>query len=112
MGWVLAGKSLRLYDVDPQQYSEGSRSIVSIGKILCMISAIINGILALLITVFFLFLDYDIIEKFSNQNLLQQTKQITTRAKDSVVHDSVYDDALFKRPSTDTVAIPAPKTRP
>lgn len=112
VGWVLAGKSLRLYDAQPQQFTEGSRSIVSVGKIICMISALINVILALLITVFFLFLDYDIIEKFSNQNLIQQTKQITTRAKDSVVHDSVYDDALFKHPSTDTVATPASKTRP
>ena len=49
IGLVSANKSLRLYHANPSEFSESSRSNVSISRVLNIISIIINGIFLLVV---------------------------------------------------------------
>ncbi|WP_299764197.1 CCC motif membrane protein [uncultured Dokdonia sp.] len=55
VGIVTANKSLRIYGQNPEGYSESSRSNVSMGKVLNIISVVFNGIVVLILLVFLLF---------------------------------------------------------
>ena len=48
-GLVMANKSLKLYRLNPEEFSESSRSNVSIARVLNIISIILNGIFLLIV---------------------------------------------------------------
>jgi len=48
-GLVMANKSLKLYRLNPEEFSESSRSNVSIGRILNIISIVLNGLFLLVV---------------------------------------------------------------
>lgn len=55
IGIVVANKSMRLYKEKPEEYSESSRSNVSVGRILNIISVVFNGVIFLIVIVGLLF---------------------------------------------------------
>lgn len=55
-GLVMANKSMRLYRLNPTEYSESSKSNVSIGRVINIISIVLNGIFFLIILGMFLFM--------------------------------------------------------
>ena len=48
-GLVMANKSLKLYRLNPEEFSESSRSNVSIARVLNIISIILNGLFLLIV---------------------------------------------------------------
>lgn len=48
-GLVMANKSMKLYRLNPEEFSESSRSNVSIARVLNIISIILNGLFLLIV---------------------------------------------------------------
>lgn len=66
-GFVMANKSMRLYRLNPEEYSESSKSNVSIGRVLNILSIIFNGIVFLIILGAFLVVGVAGIEEFGDE---------------------------------------------
>ncbi|GGG15674.1 hypothetical protein GCM10011344_15320 [Dokdonia pacifica] len=52
VGIVTANKSLKIYKENPEKYSDATRSNVSVGKILNIISVVFNGLVVCMLIVF------------------------------------------------------------
>lgn len=72
VGLIMANKSLKEFDQNPNVFSHQSRSNVSIGRILNIIALIFNAILVLVVIVFFVFygtiLSTELIDEYKKRN--------------------------------------------
>jgi len=66
-GFAMANKSMRLYRLNPSEYSESSKSNVSIGRVLNILSIIFNGLIFLTILVAFLFMGVAGIQEYGDE---------------------------------------------
>ncbi len=87
VGLVMANKSLKEFDQNPDVFSLQSRNNVNIGRILNIIALIFNSIVVLLIVIFFAIygtmLSTELFDEFKNRN-----KNIEYEFE----NDSVYSD--------------------
>ena len=103
VGWVMAHKSIKEYETNPEVFSSNSRSNVGIARILCIVSTILNGLLILVFAVGMLFFQSDIFEKFRKEFEKQNGKNIVISV-DTTANDTVEDDALYQEKSQDSIA--------
>ncbi|WP_264512073.1 CCC motif membrane protein [Flavobacterium sp. N1719] len=103
VGWVMAHKSIKEYETNPEVFNSNSRSNVGIARILCIVSTILNGLLILVFAVGMLFFQSDIFEKFRKEFEKQNGKNIVISV-DTTANDTVEDDALYQEKSQDSIA--------
>lgn len=86
VGLIMANKSLKEFDQNPDAFSQQSRSNVNIGKILNIIALIFNSIVVLLIIIVFVtygkLLSEDILDAYKNRNNIEY----------NIENDSVYNE--------------------
>lgn len=97
VGLIMANKSLKEFDQNPNIFSHQSRSNVSIGRILNIIAIIFNGILVLVVIVFFIIygtlLSTELIDEYKNRN--QEIEYEYEMEKDSLSSNSIeYDEEI------------------
>ena len=102
VGWVMAHKSIKEYETNPEVFSGNSRSNVGIARILCIVSTILNGLLILVFAVGMLFFQSDIFEKFRKELEKQNSKNVTITI-DTTAMDTEEDDALYQEKSQDSI---------
>lgn len=103
VGLIMANKSLKEFDQNPNVFSHQSRNNVSIGRILNIIALIFNGILVLVVIVFFVFygtlLSTELIDEYKkrNQNIEYEIEKdsISDRLEYDEEIDSVYLDSAI-----------------
>ena len=87
VGLVMANKSLKEFDQNPEAFSQQSRSNVSIGRILNIIALIFNSIVVVLIIIFFAIygtmLSTELFDEFKNRN---------KNLEYELENDSIYSD--------------------
>lgn len=116
VGLVSANKSMQLYNANPSEFSESSRSNVSLGRILCIISIIMNSLFLLIvigaITIIGIAGFQGAFDSFKNkayesENVWEYQQEATTieypdlEEIDSVSTDSVFLEEVF--PKLDTL---------
>ncbi len=86
VGLIMANKSLKEFDQNPDAFSQQSRSNVNIGKILNIIALIFNSIVVLLIIIVFVtygkLLSEDMLDAYKNRNNIEY----------NIENDSVYNE--------------------
>lgn len=87
VGLVMANKSLKEFDQNPDVFSAQSRNNVNIGRILNIIALIFNSVVVILIIIFFAIygtlMSTEILDKFKNR---------TQNIEYEFENDSVYSD--------------------
>jgi amino acid transporter len=103
VGLIMANKSLKEFDQNPNVFSHQSRSNVSIGRILNIIALIFNGILVLVVIVFFVFygtiLSTELIDEYKkrNQNIEYELENDSVSDRFEYIEeiDSTYVDSAI-----------------
>ncbi len=102
VGLVMANKSLKLYRANPSEFSESSRSNVSIGRILNIISIVVNSLFLVVIILMIVFVGvagvqgaFDSIKDkgFGNEN-----------TKEWEYEDDFNDDATYEIEEVDSIS--------
>jgi hypothetical protein len=104
VGWVMAHKSIKEYETNPEAFDGKSRSNVGIAKIICIVSTILNGLLIIVFIVGMLFFQSDIFEKFRKEIEKQNSKNVVITV-DTTANDTEDDDALYQEKSKDSIAV-------
>ncbi len=102
-GLVMANKSIRLYRIDASEYTESSRSNVSIGRVLNILSIIMNGFLTISILLMFLFIGAAGIEDFRNGLTEGLNGDNTNDWEYEDTYEDVYDLEEVDSLSTDSI---------
>jgi hypothetical protein len=87
VGLVMANKSLKEFDQNPDVFSHQSRSNVSIGRILNIVALIFNSIVVLLIILFFV-----IYGTVLSTELFDEFKKRNQNIEYNIENDSIYND--------------------
>jgi len=90
VGIVISNKSLKAYKEKPEAYSDASRSNVSVGKIINIISVVFNGIIILILLIGLLFFGtffYKMFDNLDKEGVFDQKYPYEIEAT-----DSIYDD--------------------
>ena len=98
-GFVMANKSMRLYNLNPSEYSESSKSNVSIGRVLNILSIIFNGLVFLIILGAFLFVGVAGIQEYGNEF----KEGFSTGSDYDYDYDDEYDLEEVDSLSTDSI---------
>ncbi|MFM2230086.1 MAG: hypothetical protein RL607_1344 [Bacteroidota bacterium] len=104
VGWVMAHKSIKEYETNPEVFDGKSRSNVGIAKIICIVSTLLNGLLIIVFIVGMLFFQSDIFEKFRKEIEKQNSKNVVITV-DTTANDTEEDDALYQEKSKDSIAV-------
>jgi len=109
VGLVMAKKSLKEYELEPDIYDPKSRSNVYIGKVLSIIGIVLSSLLTLAMIIYFIFVgklitDEDFMKEFRKDIEKNQRVHDSTES-DVIEYDSTTIDADTVRSDTDTLKI-------
>ena len=98
VGIVTANKSLKIYKENPEKYSDATRSNVSVGKILNIISVVFNGLVVCMLIVFLILFGtlfyniYDAIDEGTPFDINETTYDYDEEELDSLEYSNdVYE---------------------
>lgn len=90
VGLVMANKSLKEFDQNPESFSQKSRENVSIGKILNIIALVFNSIVLLIIIAILV-----IFGTMWSPAILDSFKDINNNIEYEIENDSIYNEVEF-----------------
>lgn len=99
IGLVMAKKSIRLYNQNPENYTSQSRSNTGVGQVICIVGVVISSIFVLFSIGYFALFGSQITESFMKEfNLNKEKNEIQFEETDSLDYeaetDSIYIDTV------------------
>jgi uncharacterized membrane protein len=99
VGLVLANKSLKEFDANPESYSIQSRKNVYAGKVLSIVGIAMSGLYVVLAACFFIFMGSnfsgEIMKKFKEMREKQERMEDSIATKKSDVEINVETDTIY-----------------
>jgi len=106
VGFVSAKKSLRAYRENPEKYSEASKSNVTTGKIINIISIVFNGIAILFVLIGLLFFGtffYKMFDSLDQDGFFDKYESYETEERDTIYdYENDYDSTEVDTIETDS----------
>jgi len=101
IGLVMANKSIKLYKLNPEEYTSQSRSNAGVGQVICIVGVVISSILVLVSLAYWAFFGSQLTESFMKEfnknkerNEIQFEETDTLEYDDPAETDSIYIDTV------------------